>query len=262
MRTSALVRRISAFTAYILLACLLSPMAAMAQSDSDMPLGDLARLVRKKKAPLAETVIDNDNLSKVMDDVQTKRLKGQPIFSIDNAGKNFRMTSPDGTCSLSFDANATPLISDSYVPQEIPQSELVKLDGPAVIDGDTLQLTVYNGTKWNVKEITVGLTIVRHPATTASGYGASSYASPNYGSSNYGSANYGSARLIPASDETTTPAEKRSDLTLLYHLKGSAAPSTTTVFHEALGVQIDQDQEWHWAIVQAAGVLPKTVDAK
>ncbi len=219
-----------------LIACQLMPIAAWGQSDSEIPLGDLARLVRKKKAPEAETVIDNDNLSKVMDDVQTQRLKGEPVFSIDNAGKNFRMTSPDGSCSLSFNANATPLISNRYVPEDLPQSELVKLDGPASIDGNTLQLSVYNGTKWNVKEITVGLTVVRSQAAAAT--------------------YYGSAKLIPAS-ESSNAAEKRSDLTVLYHLKGSAAPFSTTVFHEPLGMQLDPDQEWHWAIIQAVGILPK-----
>ncbi|MGH9512971.1 MAG: hypothetical protein ACRD2U_12640 [Terriglobales bacterium] len=244
--------RLPAFIVYALLGCLLLPTAIVAQSDGEIPLGDLARQVRKQKAPDAEPVIDNDNLSQVMDEVQTKRLKGEPVFSIDNAGKNFRMTSPDGTCSLSFDANAAAIISNPYVPENLPQSELMKLDGPATIDGNTLQLSVYNGTRYNVKEITVGLTIVRRQATTASYFGA--------------------ARLIPAADgANATPGsaangagnspEKRSDLTLLYHLKGSAAPFTTTVFHESLGVQLDPDQEWHWAIVQAAGVLPKASES-
>ncbi len=231
----------SALLGFLLLGFLLIPAVVVAQSDSDMPLGDLARLVRKKKAPAADTIIDNDNLSKVMDDVQTNRLKGQPVFSIDNAGKNFHMTSPDGTCSLSFDANATALISNPYVPEDLPQSELMKLDGPASIDGNTLQLSMYNGTKWNVKGITVGVTIVRRQAPNAS--------------------IYGSAKLIPAADESSSAAEKRSDLTLLYHLKGSAAPFTTTVFREALGVQLDPDQEWHWAIIQAVGILPKPDDS-
>jgi hypothetical protein len=234
-KPSALVA--SVLLGLVLMGLLLLPKAVVAQSDNDVPLGDLARQMRSKKAPAADTIIDNDNLSKVMNDVQTNRLKGQPVFSIDNAGKNFHITSPDGTCSLSFDANATALISNPYVPEDLPQSELMKLDGPASIDGNTLQLSMYNGTKWNVKGITVGLTIVRRPASAAS--------------------NYGSAKLIPAADESGSAAEKRSDLTLLYHLKGSAAPFTTTVFHEALGVQLDPDQEWHWAIIQAVGILPK-----
>ncbi len=238
-KLSALIA--STLLGFLLLGFLLISAAVVAQSDGDMPLGDLARLVRKKKAPAADTIIDNDNLSKVMDDVQTNRLKGQPVFSIDNAGKNFHITSPDGTCSLSFDANATALISNPYVPEDLPQSELLKLDGPASIDGNTLQLSMYNGTKWNVKGITVGVTIVRRQAPTAS--------------------IYGSAKLIPAADESSSAAEKRSDLTLLYHLKGSAAPFTTTVFREALGVQLDPDQEWHWAIIQAVGILPKADDS-
>ncbi len=49
-------------------------------------------------------------------------------------------------------------------------------------------------------------------------------------------------------------SEKQPDSTVLYHLKGSAAPSSTTVFHETLGTTLGQDQEWHWAIVQAKGV--------
>jgi len=221
----------------LLLGLMLLPVLSAAQSDGDMPLGDVARLARKGKTPEAETVIDNDNLSKVMDEAQTKRLKGEPVFSIDNAGKNFRMTSPDGTCSLSFDATATPLISSPYVPEQLPQSELMKLDGPASIQQNTLALSVYNGTKWNVKEITVGLTIIRRQPSSAT--------------------YYGTARLIPASADTATSGEKRSDLTMIYHLKGSAAPFETTVFHEALGLQLDPDQEWHWAIIQAMGILPK-----
>lgn len=234
--------KLNRLAALALMGFLMVPLGSFAQSDdAEVPLGDLARLARKKKAPVAETVIDNDNISKVMDDVQTHRLKGQPIFSIDTEGKNFRMTSPDGTCSLSFDANATPLISNAYVPESLPQSELLKLDGPASIDGSNFQLSVYNGTKWQVKEITVGLTIVRRQASAA--------------------AHYGSARLVPASAESIIPSEKRSDLTLLYHMKGSAAPFTTTVFHETLEVQLDPDQEWHWAIIQASGILPKADNA-
>jgi hypothetical protein len=44
---------------------------------------------------------------------------------------------------------------------------------------------------------------------------------------------------------------------VLYHLNGSAAPFSTTLFHEPLGMQLDSDQEWHWAIIQAVGILPK-----
>ncbi len=98
-----------------------------------------------------------------------------------------------------------------------------------------LQVSVHNGTSWNIKEITVGLTILRDSGTD--------------------SARSGSARLIPASETTTLLSEKRPDVTVLYHLKGSAAPASTTVFHETLSSAPTHDQEWHWAIVQAKGVL-------
>jgi len=215
----------------------LSPARVAAQAEDDVPLGDFARSVRKAKDPAPDSVIDNDNLKKVLDSVPDKRPKGEPVFSIDESGKKFSMKSPDGTCSLSFDANAQALISNPFVPEQLPQSELLKLDGPATIDQNTLQLSVYNGTKWNVKEITVGLTIVRPQPETAT--------------------YYGSGKLITAADENSTPIEKRSDLTVIYHLKGSAAPSETTVFREDLGLQLDPGQEWHWAIIQATGILPK-----
>ena len=57
--------------------------------------------------------------------------------------------------------SATSLLSDPYAPQDLPEGELAKLDGPATISGDTLQVSVHNGTSWNIKEITVGLTILR-----------------------------------------------------------------------------------------------------
>jgi len=218
------------------------PLGAHAQSDdAPVPLGDLARSLRKSKAPepAAPAVIDNDNLTQVMKEVETKRLDGSPLFSIDSAGKDFKMSSPDGTCSLSFNANSTALLSVPYVSQDMPASEIAKLDGPATVDGSSLQVAVYNGSAWNVKEITVGLTIVHHDDPEA--------------------AQFGPAKLVQASTGITdpvAPAEKHSDVTVLYHLKGSAAPSATIVFRSALDATLGPDQDWHWAIVQAKGVPP------
>ncbi len=158
------------------------------------------------------------------------------LFSIDGAGagKKFQVSSPDVTCDLSFSASATSLLSDPYAPQDLPEGELAKLDGPATISGDTLQVSVHNGTTWNIKEITVGVTLLR--------------------GSEANTRRRGTARLIPAAETTTLLSEKQPDSTVLYHLKGSAAPSSTTVFHETLGTKLGQDQEWHWAIVQAKGI--------
>src|ERR1700757_2960111 len=115
-----------------------------AQED-DVSLGDLARSVRKVK-PVEEqpSVIDNDNLGVMMDKAESERLNGKPVFSIDPSGKSFRMTSPDGTCSLSFDANATALISTPFVSSELPQDQLLKLEGPAGIHDGVLEISLHN----------------------------------------------------------------------------------------------------------------------
>ena len=222
---------------------LVIPATVFAQADSTEPsLGDVARALRKNKAAPAAAaaparpVIDNENFDQVVNDVEKKRLDGKLRFSLDGGGNDFQVSSADVTCSLSFSSKATSLLSNAYAPQELPKSELLKLDGPASIDGDALEVSVHNGGTWNVKEITVGFTVVRRDETR--------------------SAQYGSARLVPAAETTKLTSEKRSDLTVLYHLKGSAAPSSTTTFHETLGLTLTDDQDWHWAIVAAKGSPP------
>jgi hypothetical protein len=217
---------------------------------ADVSLGDVARSLRTKKTPdpAPQTVIDNDSLSKVVEDAESQRQSGKPVFSVDSARNQFQMSSPDGSCSLSFSAEAASLVSTPYVTQDLPDIELAKLDGPATIHGKTLQVSVYNGSSWNVKEITVGLTIVRHDAPAP----AASY--------------YGSAKLIPASagdnvsdspGQNSEQSQKRPDSTVLYHLKGWAASQATTLFEENIDLPLDAGQEWHWAIVQARGTPPK-----
>ena len=221
----------------VILLGLMPPDSLIAQSDTpDLSLGDLARSLRKSKGLPAHTVIDNENLTQVMDDVESQRLNGHLLFSFDGLGKSFKVSSPDVTCSLSFNAQATSLISDPYVPVSLPQDELAKLEGPATVDGDSLQVSVFNGTGWNLKEITVGLTILRR--TQAANY-------------------YGAVKLLPASAADSIPAEKNSDITVLYHLKGAAAHFATTVFRETLGTALTPDQDWHWAIVEAKGFPPR-----
>jgi hypothetical protein len=218
---------------------LLLPTLAWGQFESnDTSLGDFARSLRQTRQAPANTVIDNDNLSQVMDAVQSQKLaSGSLLFSFDKDAKSFEISSPDVTCSLAFTAQAASLLADPYVAKEVPASELAKLDGPAAIDGGELQISMYNASGWDVKEITIGLTFVRRMDTK--------------------SASYVGAKLIPAAGtESVAPDEKRSDLTTLYHLKGSAAPRETTVFHQPLTAGISPGQEWHWAIVSAKGIPP------
>lgn len=218
----------------LLLACCL-PVRAQ---DSEPSLGDVARSLRKEKPKPAtqQPVIDNDNFTQMLTEAESRKLSSGMLFSFDAAGRSFSVSSPDVTCNLSFNANSTALLSNPFAAEDLPETELAKLDGPATIQGDSLQLSVYNGSAWSLKEITVGLTLVRH-ATLTSQYS-------------------GNAKLLPASAVETSVSEKRSDVTVLYHLKGTAPPSSTTVFRETIGMPPAPDQEWHWAIVQAKGIPP------
>src|ERR1051326_2074238 len=147
-------------TTPIAVALLLLSMGVSVQAQDDgVSLGDLARAARSAKASSDQNVIDNDNLKVVMDQAESERLNGKPVFSIDPSGTSFRMTSPDGTCSLSFDAKATSLISTPYVATELPQDELLKLEGPAEIHDGILEVSLHNGSQWELKEIVVGITV-------------------------------------------------------------------------------------------------------
>lgn len=219
-----------------------------AQDDTgDVSLGDVARSFRKKPAP-AEAVVDNDNLSKVVDDAESRRAAGSsPVFSLDAGGKSFHVSSPDVTCSLSFSAKTTSLVADPLLLDELPSSELAKLDGPATLDGDSLQVSMHNGTSWELREVVIGLTILRRPEAG----NASS------------SSRYGRARIVPAVADTSQQVQdsfqKQPDVTLLLRVKGSAAPSATAIFRTSLNFALFPDQEWHWAIVKAKGIPPPTV---
>jgi hypothetical protein len=214
---------------------LLWPCVAGAQSE-DVPLGDLARTLRKNQSP-PRAIIDNDNLSDVMEQGENKRWASSgPRSSLNNAAMQVvNAASPDVTCALSFSGQKDPL-AENFQPQNLPESEVTKLDGPATIVGDSLQLSIHNGSSWDLREITVGVTLVHRQSEL--------------------STQFDGFRLIPAAMNDPVTIEKRSDVTVLYHLKGTAAPASTTLFQAPLNLTIGPDQEWHWAIVQAKGVSP------
>ena len=227
----------------VLLVCL-SQFVSAQDDVGDVPLGDVARSFRKKPAP-SEAVVDNDNLSRVVDDAESRRAAGSsPIFSLDAGGKSFHVSSPDVTCSLSFSAKTSSLLSDPLSLDELPRSELAKLDGPATLDGDSLQVSMHNGTSWELREVVIGLTILRHPEAGDA------------------SSHYGQARIVPAVADASQPVQdsfqKQPDVTLLLRVKGSAAPSATSIFRTSLNFALFPDQEWHWAIVKARGIPPQT----
>src|ERR1019366_471259 len=139
----------------VALCVLLCPLAASAQDDAPS-LGDLARNLRKSKAQqqpqqppdAARTVIDNDNLAQVMEDAKKARpvKQDKTVFSIDPSGNTLKVSSPDVTCSLSFNARANSLLIKPVLIEDLPLTELLKLDGPGSIQDESLQLEVFNGT--------------------------------------------------------------------------------------------------------------------
>src|SRR3981189_963095 len=231
-----------------LLFVLLCPMAASAQEDAPS-LGDLARNVRKNKLqqpqqptdpahPVPDRpVIDNDNLAQVMDDAEKARpvKQDKTVFSIDPSGNTLKISSPDVTCSLSFNARASSLLITPLLIEDLPLTELLKLDAPGSLQDENLQLEVFIGTDWDLREITIGLTLERKPGENAELAAR--------------------ARVIPASQNTLAPTvEKRSDVTLLYHLKASAKRLSTTTLKENIGITPGPDEDWRWSIVEAKGI--------
>ena len=229
-----------------LLLALLCPLTASAQDDAPS-LGDFARDQRRNRAQQqpqatpnpASTVIDNDNLAQVMDDAKRARpvKSDKTVFSIDPSGNTLKVSSPDVTCSLSFNARASALLIKPILIEDLPLTELLKIDGPGSIQDESLQLEVFNGTDWDLREITVGLTLERKPGENAEVAAR--------------------ARVIPAAEAIAPGAvERRSDVTLLYHLKAEAKPYSTTAFHENIGITPGPDEDWRWSIVEAKGIRP------
>jgi len=224
----------------------LFPLAASAQDDAPS-LGDLARNLRKNKSQqqpqqppdAARTVIDNDNLAQVMENAKKARpvKQDKTVFSIDPSSNALKISSPDVTCSLSFNARASSLLVKPVLIEDLPLTELLKLDGPGSIQDESLQLEVFNGTDWDIREITIGLTLERKPGDNAKMSAR--------------------ARVIPAAQNNVPVAvERRSDVTLLYHLKATAKPFSTTTFHENIGITPGPDEDWRWSIVEAKGIPP------
>ncbi|MFZ0421031.1 MAG: hypothetical protein WAM04_23220 [Candidatus Sulfotelmatobacter sp.] len=245
MRTPTTIRWTTALLVAGLLVLAL-PQRVHAQDDpNEAPLGDVARSFRKKVASPEEVVIDNDNFSKVVEDAESRRVSGSTmVFSLDPGAKSFQVSSPDVSCSFSFSARTSSLLSDPIALDELPRSELAKLDGPATIDGDSLQVSMHNGTAWELREVVIGLTILRRPGPGDA------------------AASYGAARIVPAVADGSAPPvqdsfQKQPDITVLLRVKGSAAPSATALFRTQLNFALFPDQEWHWAIVRAKGVPPQ-----
>ena len=229
----------------------LTPVLLVAQDDpNDLPLGDVARTLRKKTPP-SQDVIDDDNLSKVMEQAEGRHASGSALkFLMAGDGKAFQVSAPDVTCSLSFTANVKSLLSSQYAQMELPASEVLKLEGPATIEGDALIISVYNRTDWHVSEVAVALTVVKKSETRE--------ASLSGGPTLEGRAKLLLALADSSPQESGVRPEKKPDMTLIYRMRAAAPPAVTTVFSAPLNRELAPDEEWHWAIVQAKGYPPQT----
>ena len=238
-------------------------LVAGAGAQEDPPsLGDVARNLRKSReqkqqqqaqpaavpesltpvlpAPvLTRTLIDNDNLGQAIEDAKKARPAdpNKTVLSLNSSGSAMKLSSPDATCSLSFNARAGSLLIKPVLIEDLPLDQLVKLDGPGSIEDENLRLELFNGTDWDLREVTVGLTLERKP-----GYDAEMAAQ---------------ARVLPASGSAAVPAvERHSDVTLLYHLKTDTKSSATATLRENIGITPGPDEDWRWSIVEAKGIRP------
>lgn len=207
--------------------------------SDDMPLGDVARNLRKKMTapPTSRGVIDDDNLSQVMSQAESRHDSGAALkFMMAGEAKDFRVSAPDVTCSLAFSAGAKSLLTNQYGQMVLPAGEVVKLEGPATIEGDALLVSVHNRTDWHVSEVTVALTVVKRSAGRE-------------------------AAMSVGGMESEVRPEKDRDTIVIYKMRAAAPPGVTTVFSAPLNLELAADEEWHWAIVQARGYPPESYAA-
>jgi hypothetical protein len=215
----------------------------LGQDDpNDVPLGDVARNLRKK-AP-AHTVIDDDNLTQVMQQAESRRGSGSSLrFLMSGEGIGFRVSAPDVTCSLSFTSNVKSLLSSQYSEMELPADDLARLGAHASIEGDTLTVSVHNATDWHVSEIAVAYTIVNKSVATDFSAGA------------------GIAKMDADNDmsgRNELGSGRKPDVTVIYHMRAVGVPWSATNFSSRLNREIASGDEWHWAIVQAKGYPPES----
>jgi hypothetical protein len=240
----------------LLMVVLLAPLGmirATAQDDPDqIPLGDVARTLRKKAAP-AKPVIDDDNLPQVMQQADSHHDGGSGFrFLMSGDSRGFQMSAPDVTCSLAFTANVKSLLSSQYDQMDLPLGEMAKIEGKAVVEGDALTVPVFNGTQWHLSELAVAFTVVKRARTGVVPW------------------NQAGARSASGDRTPTLPGEmgadafqqvrpeKRPDVTMIYRMRAAALPWSNAVFSAPLNLELDPGEEWHWAIVQAKGYPPET----
>jgi len=234
----------------VILAAAFSSLHADAQESPDeIPLGDVARNLRKKTGP-ARPVIDDDNFAQVMQEADSHQDFARSLrFVMSGNRRGFQVEAPDVTCSLSFSANVKSLLSGQYAEMELPPTEISKIEGKAVVEGDALTVPIFNGTQWHLSEIAVAFTVIRK-ATSASVQMVGEPSVPR--------ADTLSALDLQADAFQQVRPEKKPDVTVIYRMRAAGLPWSNTVFSAPLHMELDPGEEWHWSIVQAKGYPPET----
>lgn len=212
----------------------LMPIRVSAQDDpNEQPLGDVARNLRKNTPPTKQ-VIDDDNLTQVMEQGENRHVFGSSLkYLAGGENKGFQVSAPDATCSLAFTSNVKALLAKSqYSQMDLPAAEVAKLEGPATIEGDALTVSIFNATNWHMSELDVALTVIKK-----AGDGA------------------GTTR----SDFQDVRPEKKPDVVMIYKIREAAAPWERVVYSAPLNMDLAPGDEWHWAIVQAKGYPPERI---
>jgi hypothetical protein len=231
------------FLLLLVVGATLVPARLLAQDDpNDVPLGDVARNLRKK-AP-TKPIIDDDNLSQVMQEADSRKGFGSSLrFLMAGDLSGFRVSAPDVTCNLSFSSNVKSLLAGQYSEMDLPASDLARLEGHATIEGDALSISVHNGTDWHVSEIAVAVMIVRKSVANAAASG-------------------GYLNLEAAPAEVAHPpdvqTDKKPDTTVVYRMRAVGVPWSVTTFSARLQSEMGVGREWHWAVVQARGYPPES----
>jgi hypothetical protein len=134
---------------------------------------------------------------------------------------------------------------------DLPPTEMAKIEGKAVVEGDALTVPVFNGTQWHLSEIAIAFTVVKKARSgvvpwNQGASSASADVTPPF------------AREIGADAFQQVRPEKRPDVARIYQMRAAALPWSNAVFSAPLNLKLDPTEEWHWAIVQAKGYPPET----
>jgi len=210
-------------------------------------------------------VIDDDNLSKVMEQAESRHESGSALRFLMASGSNgFHISAPDVTCSLAFTANVKSLLSNQYAQMDLPAGEVLKLEGPATVEGDALIVALLNRTDWHVSEVAVALTVVKKNQSRDASLSDQSLSNRSLSNQELpiSGTGYDAPKLLPAvagnlPQEDEVRPERKSDVTVIYRMRAAAPPLATTVFSAPLNMELAPDEEWHWAIVQARGYPPQ-----